>query len=381
MKTLIRIAVISLLSLGSWGCSRFGAAPPEATPPPAEDIARVVSATGVVVPARWAALAFQMSGRVDRVMVESGDQVEEGEPLIELDSTDLEYAVSQAQAALATSQATLALAEAGARSEEIAALEAQLAAAKAELARLLAGAQPEEIALAQAQLQQTATDLAHAQNRYDRWRWVGDEPGGGGAEEQIRYQRDAAAAANAAAQAQLDLVTAGPSREEIAAAQARVDQAQAQLDLLRAGARPEEIAVAQAQVAQAEVALAQVQSALEKAELRAPFTGIIGEIRVREGEMVNAGVPLLTLGDLDHLRMETTDLNEIDIPLVRVGQEVKIEFDALPERAIQGRVARIAPMASLEEGGTNYTVIVELEEQDPDLRWGMTAFVDISVDR
>ncbi len=381
MKMLIRITVISLLSVGLWGCSGFGAAPPEATPPPAEDIERVVSATGVVVPARSATLAFQMSGRVERVLVERADRVEEGEPLIQLDSTDLEYAVSQAQAALATSHATLALAEAGARPEEIAALEAQLAAAQAELARLLAGAQPEEIALAQAQLQQTSTDLAHAQHRYDRWRWVGDEPGGGGAEEQIRYQRDVAAAANAAAQAQLDLVMAGPSREEIDGAQARVDQAQAQLDLLRAGPRPEQIAVAQAQVAQAEAALAEAQSALEKAELKAPFTGTIGEIMVREGEVVNAGVPLLTLGDIDHLRVETTDLNEIDIPLVRVGQEVRITFDALPERVIQGRVTRIASMASLEEGGTNYAVIIELEEQDPDLRWGMTAFVDILVER
>jgi HlyD family secretion protein len=376
MKTLIRITMISLLSLGLWGCSGLGAARPEATPPPAEDIERVVSATGVVVPARWATLALQMNGRVERVMVEPADQVEEGEPLIQLDSTDLEYAVSQAQAALATSQATLALAETGARPEEIAALEAQLAAAKAELARLLAGAQPEEIALAQAQLQQTNTDLAHTQNEYDRWRWVGDET-----DEQLRHQRDAAGTANAAAQAQLDLVMAGPSGEEIATAQAQVDQAQAQLDLLRAGARPEEIAVAQAQVDQAEAALSQAQSALEKAELRTPFTGTIGEIRVGEGEIVNAGVPLLTLGDLDHLRVETTDLNEIDIPLVRVGQEVRTAFDALPERTIQGRVARIAPMASLEEGGTNYTVIIELEEQDPDLRWGMTAFVDILVDR
>lgn len=381
MKTLIRIVVISLLSLGLWGCSGFGAARPEATPPPVEDVERVVSATGVVVPARWATLGFQMSGRVERVVVEPGDQVEEGEPLIELDSTDLEYAVSQAQAALATSQATLALAEAGARPEEIATLEAQLAGAAAELARLLAGAQPEEIALAQAQLQQTATDLAHAQNQYDRWGWVGEERGGAGTEEQLRYERDAAGAANAAAQAQLDLVAAGPSSEEIAAAQALVDQAQSQLDFLRAGAKPEEIAVAQAQVAQAEAALAQAQSALEKAELRAPFRGIIGEIRVKEGEIVNAGVPLLTLGDLDHLRVETTDLNEIDILLVRVGQEVRITFDALPERVIHGQVTQIAPMASLEEGGTNYTVIIELEKQDPDLRWGMTAFVDILVEQ
>ncbi|MGB5932268.1 MAG: biotin/lipoyl-binding protein, partial [Anaerolineae bacterium] len=100
-----------LIALGYWGYNRYTAPKPEATPAPAvEDIERVVSATGVVVPARWATLALQMNGRVERVMVDPGDQVEEGEPLIQIDSTDLEYAVSQAEAALATSQATLALA-------------------------------------------------------------------------------------------------------------------------------------------------------------------------------------------------------------------------------------------------------------------------------
>ena len=56
---------------------------------------------------------------------------------------------------------------------------------------------------------------------------------------------------------------------------------------------------------------------------------------------------------------------------------VEVTFDALPGRTFQGNVARIAPMSSTEKGSTNYTVIVDVADLDPALRWGMTAFVNI----
>jgi len=40
---------------------------------------------------------------------------------------------------------------------------------------------------------------------------------------------------------------------------------------------------------------------------------------------------------------------------------------------------RISPMAEPGAGGVNYTVVVTLDESDPAIRWGMTAFVDIEV--
>ena len=56
---------------------------------------------------------------------------------------------------------------------------------------------------------------------------------------------------------------------------------------------------------------------------------------------------------------------------------VELTFDALPGRAFQGKIARIAPMSTTEKGSTNFTVIVEMPDLDPSLRWGMTAFVNI----
>jgi hypothetical protein len=56
-----------------------------------------------------------------------------------------------------------------------------------------------------------------------------------------------------------------------------------------------------------------------------------------------------------------------------------VTFDALPDVEVAGWVVRIAPKAA-EGAGVNYTVSLELESIPPQLRWGMTAFVDIQID-
>ena len=217
------------------------------------------------------------------------------------------------------------------------------------------------------------------------WRGKTICPGLGPYEERARYSLQAATEALKAAQSQLAALQAGAA-ERIAAADAAVeaataqrDAAQAQLDLLRAGATDEEIAAQQAIVAQAQAALDEAQVALERAEVRAPFAGTVGMVDTRVGESVVPGQPLVTLGDLSTLRVETTDLDEIDVARVMVGQQVDVTFDALPEVVFTGEVIRISPMAASGSGGVNYTVVIAMDEIDPAVRWGMTAFVDIEV--
>lgn len=431
-RTIVGIIVIAaLLGLGYYGYTRYVAQEPQVPPSETmeEEIPRVVSATGVVMPARWANLSFQTGGRVEEIAVEVGDEVREGQLLAHLDATALERQVAQAEARLAAARAQLARVRAGARPEEIeaarqavAAARAGLAAAEAQLAQAQAGL--DEARAAQAKLLVGATSyqrelarLAVDQARDLLWGAQAERDGVKGNKANPDYLKDAAEAnvlsaevAVRMAEVEAAQLEAGPTQEEKAMAQAQVDLAQAQVDAARAqveGARaqvaqaeaqlaaleagptPEEIALAEAQVREAEAILAQAQAALQDASLFAPFDGTVGEVLAREGEIVGMSLgmseggltaPVLVLGDLSRLRVETTDLNEVDIAKVHVGQRVEITFDALPERKLTGRVARIAPKASLEQGGTNYTVIIELDEQDPDLRWGMTAFVDIVVE-
>jgi HlyD family secretion protein len=376
---IIGVLVLAILAAGYYGLSGRLRGGNKATPTPASSAGmsdNIVTASGTVVPAKQARLGFRLGGRVRQVLVKASDTVQAGEPLLRLEASELEAAVAQAKAGVVAAQAQLALAKSGARPQEIAAAEAGLAAARAQLAQVKAGPRAEQIAVAQAQVQQAATNLARAQSLYDQVRGLG-----GSMEQDALYQRDAAGATLAAAQAQLDLVKAGATVEEIAAAQATVDQAQAQLDLLKAGARPEELAAAQAHLDQATAAYNQALAALAEATLTAPFAGTVTAVAIHQGELAAPGLPIVTLGDLSVLRIKTTDLGESDVGRLQVGQTATVTFDALPGMRLQARVAEIAPMASSEQAGTNYTVTLDLAQTDPGLRWGMTAYVDVKVDK
>jgi HlyD family secretion protein len=164
-------------------------------------------------------------------------------------------------------------------------------------------------------------------------------------------------------------------------AEAQVTLAEAQLAQLVAAPSEVEVAIAQTAVAQARAALAAAQIELERRVVRAPFSGTVGAVHIRPGEVASPGLPLLTLGDLSTLRVEVTDLDEIDVGLVAVGQQAVVTFDALPDRTFTGEVIRIAPMASPTGGGVNYPTLLVISDLDPQLRWGMTAFVDIAATR
>jgi HlyD family secretion protein len=143
---------------------------------------------------------------------------------------------------------------------------------------------------------------------------------------------------------------------------------------VKAGARPEEIAAAQARLDQA-------QAALSAASLVAPFAGTVAAVNVKEGEMVAPGVPVVTLGDLSNLRLETDDLSETNIARIKLGQSVAVTYEALPGKAFNGKITFIAPISSQKQGGTNYTTYIEFDQLDPTLRWGMTGHIEINAKR
>jgi multidrug efflux pump subunit AcrA (membrane-fusion protein) len=398
MKKILVITLVLVLFVA--GCSG-GQNKPAPTPSADQIIPPVVSASGKLLPAKWANLASQTGGRVVEVKVQAGDKVQAGQVLVQLDDVDAKLSLAQAQAALKTAQAQLVQLKAGARPAEIAAAEqgvkeaeAAASAAAAQLAQLQAGTRAADIAAAAAEVTRLAAELDRAQKAYNgvvagraEAKEYGIQAGGlGQAEEQMRAQLAAIRASYDAAQKRVEQLKAGPTlnelnvaRANLAAAEAGKARAQAQLDLLKAGATQEQIAVAEASVAQAQVAVDLAQAALDKLQLKAPFAGTVGNVYARVGEMLTPGQTVLALGDLTGMRVETTDLSEVDVARVTVGQPVNVTFDAIKGKTLTGKVTRIAPMSSQGQGGVNYSVIVELDQLDPALRWGMTAFTDIQV--
>jgi HlyD family secretion protein len=403
-----------------------------------------VVASGEVVAARDANLSFTIPGRVQQVDVAMGDTVQLGDLLVALETSNLEAQVAQAEAAVQTAQASLDQVVVGAAPGEIAlaetaisaaralvgqaeaaqegaeaqcavagsgvaAAEAALKAAQAQSSQLDAGPRAGQVAAAEAEVRLAETQLFQAQAAYDL---VKDAPHIDMLPEALALQQ--ATIALEAAQALHDSLFEGATADERRAAAAQVEVAQVQiiqaqdqalsacaqvgqasagveaaiaqqthaeqqLSLLRAGPTAEQIAVATAQVAQAEAALQAARVALEQAELRAPFAGTVSALTISPGETVAPGQAVLALADLSYLQVETTDLSERDVALVALGQEAFVYVEALGEE-IEGRVVGIAPQSTTIGGDVVYTVYVELGEQLPGLRWGMSADVEVVTD-
>ena len=99
--------------------------------------------------------------------------------------------------------------------------------------------------------------------------------------------------------------------------------------------------------------MAAAKAILADLELLAPFDGVISEVYINTSEWVSPGSPVLLIADLDHLQIETTDLSEIDVAKIMVGDPATVIFDALPDLVLEGTVVSIAPKAA-EGSGVNF---------------------------
>ena len=347
-----------------------------------------VTATGRIKPAARVGLTFESPGRVAEVLVEEGDEVEAEEALARLRTDQLALEVDQARAALAAARSQLAQLAAGPRAKEIEQAEANLRAAEAQLAAAAAnrnqvaeGPSEAEIAAAEAQVTQANTEKEIAQDNYDL---IEDE---GTEKEHANYDLYTAKQELAAAQARLDDVLSGPDGAEVrraqsnvAAAAAQRDAAQAQLDQLVAGPSAEEIDDAEAQVSQAEAALQLAEHTLERATLRAPIAGVVTEINMTPGETPPTRPDPVVLVDNSGFHI-TVAVDELDVSQLEPGQEVDITVEALPDdEEVSGTLRTISPVASEETGVVAYDVVIDLAPTEARLRADMSANATIIVE-
>ncbi|MCL5994790.1 MAG: HlyD family efflux transporter periplasmic adaptor subunit [Chloroflexi bacterium] len=388
-----------------------------------------VTASGIVVPAQEVHMAFTLQEKVVAVNAAVGDRVKAGQVLVELDDSMLRAQIQQAEAAVATAQANYDLLAAGPTNEQIRQAEAALVIATANYSRTVAGTRPSDIAAAQSALT-AATDaydkvkagpqpedyaaveaayrnaeaaLQQAQFAYDAANQR--DPAGIGASpaalalqqatnnynaakaayDKVARQPDAAQISAAyqhvvSARATLDGAM-HPARDfDIAQARAQIDQAQAQLDALKAGARAQQLGAAKAQVDAAEAALGVLETQLQKYTLVAPMDAVLLSQAIQPGETVLPGTVILVLADLDHLRVETTDLSERDVSRVEKGQPVTVIIQALNQN-VTGHVSDISPLANTLGGDVVYKSTIDLDTFPSGLRAGMSVDVQFGTNR
>jgi len=354
-----------------------------------ENFVPIVSATGKVMPAEWSTLSMKAAGVLAEVLVSEDDQVAAGQVLIRLEgAASLEAAIAAARFEVVTALRAL---DTLYDDPEVALGQAQQAIVSAKKAvedaerRLTnysrTGSQT-DIDQAYANMLLARDFLENAEEDYEPYR------------DKSETNLVRAAFLSKLAQAQKDydrtvrlynsMISTGDELDideadaDLTLAQAQLDAAQRRFEILQDGPDPDDIVVAEARVENANAQLTAAQAILEDLELKAPFDGTVGDLYIHAGEWVMPGQRVLLLADLNHLRIETTDLGEIDVAQIHIGSIATVTFDALPDAVVEGTVIRIASKDA-EGSGVNYPVILEVDNIPDGLRWGMTAFVDIEI--
>ncbi len=387
--TLFAAVLVTLLVAG---CDSIpGLAEPTPTPAPVvEDFTPVVSATGKVLPEEWATLSVETTGVVAEVLFSEDDVVAANQVLVRLEGTEnLEAAIAASRFEVVSAQQALdALYDdpelALARTQQTI-VDAQKIIEDAErrLRNYSQTASQADIDQAFANMVLAKDELDKAEEDFEPYedKPEDDLPRANFLSRLAQAQKDYDATVrlyNALTGLGDDLDIA-EAESDLALAQAQLASARRDYEILQEGPDPDDVAVAEARLANAEAQLAAAEAALDDLELLAPFDGTIGDLYIHTGEWVSPGQAVLLLADLSHLRVETTDLNEIDVAQLEIGDKAIVTFDALPDVVVMGTVTRIAPKDS-EGSGVNYPVIIELDEIPAGLRWGMTAFVDVEIE-
>ncbi len=371
------------------------------------DVAQAaVSASGNLELVDERSVPLGVGGIVRTVAVATGDAVQAGQVLVQLDTTDLERAyaeaqlnvesakltlsdlqtpatpaeLAEAQANLETAQQNLIDVQAGASAEEIAAAQSTLAAAQLSYGEKQAGPTDDEMTQLSATLRKNEIALADAQRAYDQVAWRGGESSESVAlqsatidyESALATYNEATAPTAASevqsslssiqsAQAQLNTLLASPTQAEIAAAQAQVATAQAALDDLQTGATDSALRAKQISLEQSLIALEQASRDLEAATLTAPVAGVVMSVNAQVGVRSSADSIVVTLADPTQLQL-VIDVAEADIVRVQVGQSATVELDALPGNEYAGVVAAIAPTNNSSASAISYPVTVRLTD-------------------
>jgi RND family efflux transporter MFP subunit len=163
------------------------------------------------------------------------------------------------------------------------------------------------------------------------------------------------------------------------ASQADLEKAQAALELalIEAGRKKDEVQAATKGLTQAEVDVKIARLNLEKTRVRAPFAGIITDIKLSPRERIEAGRELFTLVDISRIKVKAKVL-ESEVGRVVAGREVDLRFSAFPGRAFRGRIEAVSPVISAEDKTCG--VYVAMDNPSEEIKPGMHAEVEFPTD-
>lgn len=342
-------------------------------------LSSVIESSGSTSPENSITLSFGASGTVDKVNVQLGDLVKQGDVLAEIDTTDLELEVAQAEQAYLSQQATYSMTVNPDPAEVAAAkLSVSNAAAAYQLAQQKYQVNSTDSVMLSCNnldnLKKTYDDAVTAYNNYvSDWRV---QVNGTAEISQQKSQLDRAKAAYEQGVISCNLAKSSVNDTGIKSAYASLVQAQADLNnLLNPSDRT--LTAAKVQLEQAELTLEEAKQQFEEAKIVAPFDGMVTDVTTIVGGSSSGAAIELT--DVGQYHVDVL-VDETEIGQVQAGQRANITFGALPDVTVTGEVVRIDPAGTVSNGVVNYLVRIDLDSTEAALRSDMTANVQMILD-
>ncbi len=372
--TLITVGLISLLS----ACAPKGNLQGVSTIEPSSSD---IIAEGHILPYDDLHLSFQTSGRVSKILFSEGDTIKKGQVLAELgDRSNAEQALASAKLELVSAQQdydqTVRTAPLMNAQAWTAFLEAQKKRAKAEeeWEKLDLDQIDDDIEDAEKDVQDFEADLIEAQKDFDKYKDL---------------DKDSSKRKNAKDDletAQEDYNESVRKLEEIIQKRdlKRADldkaiqtQAEAKRDYENSLDQPnkDKFQIAEARLQAAKTLLSSAEQNLSYFDLKAPFDGIVTDVNISMNEWITPNLWAIGVADTRNWYVETTDLSELDVVNIQIGQVVEMTADAIPGRTFSGIVDRVGLEPVNQGGDIYYTIRIKLNDFDPVLKWGMTVEV------
>ena len=371
-------------------CDGNGTVVPIAEPAVNETNPTTVTAEGTLLPERTAELAFPQGGVVKEILVQSGEQVVEGDVIARL------IGIESVQAELAAAKLEQTLAQQALDSIHRNAL---LTSSQTEQALLNAQKVYENEANGwnpgnrdeATDLELSIEDYVIAEEDYRNARQKLNDVLYLNEDDRDRRdaQEDFDTEKESLAEAYADLKTVlseneKPLDEELTALLSAISnlesarELQARLD--DSNLDPEILTAAEAGLEAANAHVAAAEAAIEYYELRTPFSGSLINTNLTLGETALPMTPIAFIADTSHWIVKTKDLAEVDVTKVSVGDSVTVKLDAFPDEEFTGVVTEINPIGKLYLGDMTYQVTITLDETDASFLWNMTAVVTVDTE-
>lgn len=303
--------------------------------PASVEVAQVVSSevqrgqriVGTVQPLRISTIGSALEGRLQSLLVNDGQRVQQGDVVAELRPVTLQL--------------------------QLAAAQAELRLFASQLQELENGSIPEEIEEAEANMLAINAQMKNADRQWKRLQSLSTSRAASASElEDAKEQAESTRYALQASRAMLKRIKDGPRPELIAQAKARVDLQSERVK--------------------------QLEDQIDKLAIKAPFDGFIAAELTEVGAWIQQGDPIVQIVQLDKIEIMVPVTAE-NVVNLRRGDRIRVEFPELPAELLVGTIDRIVPVADPQ--ARTYPVYVRMDNQITDdrpmLMAGMLARVDL----